>query len=434
MASLITCRKCGTENAADSRYCDQCSAPLQAMPPIGTATTGLAATVDLRAAGPVGTASHPHASLPAAAPALSSGRSTPPSDPATVPLDSTGLPAGPASARVPSRAGGAAPTTTPVWTMPAPAVVSHVPVRRNNSGLLIIGGIVLALIIFLGALASLAGHVINVPPTAIVAPTANISALVAAALVAHDATTEAHLNATQTALPQDAVGDAGRATAQAVATIEHATAGVMSADNDHATQAAQTAGVAAAANAAGATGTAAGGATATAGAAQAAQQATQAAQQTAQQAAQATGTAVAAADAGQADARKTATAAVGSTRTAAALLVAQQAVTRTALAALSGAQAATAGAAATKTTVQQAADTATQLAQQATATAAQAAQQATAAAAQAAQQATAGAAQLAQQGTATAGALQAATQQAAITGTAAAHSGGQTATAAVPVA
>jgi tetratricopeptide (TPR) repeat protein len=33
MASTIVCRKCGTENAPDSQYCDQCSAPLQGQAP-----------------------------------------------------------------------------------------------------------------------------------------------------------------------------------------------------------------------------------------------------------------------------------------------------------------------------------------------------------------------------------------------------------------
>ncbi|MDQ2808550.1 MAG: zinc ribbon domain-containing protein, partial [Chloroflexota bacterium] len=31
MASTMPCPRCGTENPADSRFCDQCSLPLQEM-------------------------------------------------------------------------------------------------------------------------------------------------------------------------------------------------------------------------------------------------------------------------------------------------------------------------------------------------------------------------------------------------------------------
>ena len=434
MASVITCRKCGTENAADSRYCDQCSAPLQAMPPMVGADGGPAPTVDLRGSNAPGTASRSRAVLP---PPITGGQSSLPVNTSTtlplagtsgdnlttVPLDSASVAPGAANARVLNNPPTAAPVTTPIRITPMPVVSTHAPTRRNNSGFLVIGGVVLAVIIFLGGLASLAGNVINLPPTATVAPTMDLHATISAILAARDAEVAANLAATETALPQGASGDAGRATALAQATVERATAEARSASNELATQAAAQAAATATAQAAGVAANAA--EVAVTQTAVAAQQSTQTAQQTAtaaqhaieagQQATQqaaarvADATNTAAANAGQATAHKTATSAAIGTHTAVAVLAAQQAVTRTALAALSGAQAATAGVAATKA----------------------AAQQATAGAAQ---QATAAAAQQAQQGTATANAVQAATQQAAAAGTAAAHSAAQTATAAVPVA
>jgi len=434
MASVMTCRKCGTANAADSRYCDQCSAPLQVAPPVaGAADPGPTLTRDLRGVSVPVPAPHPTTSVPTA---QGTGPSPPPDNLTTVPLDSASVAPRSASARVAGSPAMVAAVTTPIHITPTPLVAGHAPAKRNNSGFLVIGGVVLAVILFLGGLASLAGNVINVSPTATAAPTADLQATIAAILSARDATAAANLGATQTALPQGVAGDAGRATAQAQATVERATAAVLAAGNDLATQVAQSAAASAtakgagdAANAAAAAAAAtqtvaagnavAGATTATAGALAAVQQTTQAAQQAAQQATQqaaqqvagAIGTAVAAAtNAGQTDSHKTATSVALAARTAAAGQAAQQAVTRTALAALSGAQAATAGAAATKAAAQQATNAANAAAQQATTTAAQAAQQATAAAlaAQAsAQQATAAAVAAAQ--TAAAAAAQTAT-------------------------
>lgn len=136
MINRIACPHCGAQQPADARYCDQCSVPLQALPPSATA-----APVSVPVSGP---AANPAASAP---------------DPGPVTY-TAGFPA-PAAASAPA----------PLPRPPRP--------HAGGPPLLLLGGVGLALVVFLvGMGVVLGGSLAGVAPTALV-PTADLPATIA---------------------------------------------------------------------------------------------------------------------------------------------------------------------------------------------------------------------------------------------------------------
>ncbi|HMA33610.1 MAG TPA: hypothetical protein VKY74_03940, partial [Chloroflexia bacterium] len=192
MADKLACWNCGTENFADSQYCDQCSAPLHKDPRptnLPASARGPNDTLALHVPGAAIGPSRPVSAPPAV--------SMPPASSTTAATVSL-----PAAALAPPSSTSANAGTTPIQVEPADA---H-PVARDRSLFPIIGAIVLGLAIFLAAGLTMATSLFQAPAAPTPALGASTSQQATEAAMNGQATQlaqhEAALQATFTAISQ----------------------------------------------------------------------------------------------------------------------------------------------------------------------------------------------------------------------------------------